>query len=95
MLHEGDGIEFILTKHKKQKKSKVLPGKLFIPSYRDIDHQICPVSTLEQYLIATNRLAVLCQDDSTEPWEVDPIFRKTTKPYTGVTPGTISKWITK
>lgn len=92
--HEGEGIEFELRTHKKAKKSKVLPGKLFIPSFRDTEHIICPVSTLEQYLIATGRMASLCQDESIVTWEKDPIFRKTTKPHTGVTPTTISKWIT-
>ena len=95
IVHEGEGIEFLLTKHKKARKARTLPGKLFIPAYRNIEALICPVSALEQYLIATDRLGSLCQDNSHDTWESDPIFRKTTKPYMGVTPKTISIWLTK
>ena len=94
-IYEGDGIEFELRIHKKSKRAKAaLPGKLFIPEYRDIEHILCPVTTLEQYLIATGRLGAMAQDDTTVVWESDPILRKTTSPHTGVTPKTVSKWIT-
>ena len=95
MVTREDGMEFRLTKHKKARKASTLPGTLFIPSFRDVDPSICPINCLEQYLTVTGRLGSLCNDQSIATWGDDPILRKTTKPYTGVTPKTISTWISK
>ena len=95
LMHEGMGVEFSLTKNKKNRKNSTLPGKIFIPAFRDIDPEICPVSTLEHYLIATGRMGALAHIPTTENWEADPVLRKMVPPYTQVSPKTVSRWLTE
>ena len=96
--HHGIGIEFELTNHKKTKRSNVLPGKLSIPTFGDVNPIICPVATLEQYLLKTDRLGHLfyCQgEEITTPADTaDPLLRRLVAPFTKVTPKTISRWLT-
>lgn len=84
-----DEISFELTKHKKAKRKSVLPGKLIFPTYkRNLD--LCPVDTIEWYIIKTAGL----RDSILNPDSPDPLFRAISKPHAGVTPQTISRWIT-
>lgn len=87
--HPG-GVSFTLTRHKKNRKAAVYPGSLFFPYYKE-DALLCPVTNLEWYLIKTagRRTSLLSNNDP------DPVFRAISKPFAGVTPATVSRWITQ
>lgn len=78
------GVEFSLLRHKKNRKSATLPGKLFISEYKD-NPLLCPISCLKVYLKRTEHL----QRDNGE------LFLGTIKPFNPVSPATISRWLTK
>ena len=81
-----NGVRFLLNKHKKNRKTSVLPGTLFFP-YFMANKNLCPVSCLEHYLLKTfgHRL----YEGS------DTLFRAINKPTKGVQPCTVSRWLTQ
>ena len=83
MIYKPGGIEFTLTRHKKNRKSSILPGKMFFP---ELDNKpiLCPVKCLQDYLVRTSKLKT---DNSI-------IIRSFIKPHKAVLPRTISKWLT-
>ena len=79
------GIEFLLPRHKKNNKYSSLPGKIFI-SKIEIEG-ICPVKCLEEYIKRT-------KDVRNANASSNLVFRSISNPESGVTPKTISRWLT-
>ena len=87
MIKLPDGIQFRLTRHKKNRRSSVLPGTIFIPSYHI--KELCPVYNMNHYLIQTHDHRNLQGPDP------DYVFRAITPPHQGVSPSTFSRWISE
>ena len=85
MYKKPDGIVFHLKTHKKNRKSSVLPGSVFYPSYPE-NKLLCPCKCLEVYLEKTKKLRTEGKD---------PLFRAIVKPHHQVTTNTISNWISR
>lgn len=79
------GIEFLLTRHKKNRKHSALPGKLFVPKIELAG--ICPVQCLNHYIERT-------KDARSANASSNLVFRSLSNPESGVTPKTISRWLT-
>lgn len=79
-----EGIEFLLTRHKKNQKNSTLPGKIFISKIEL--KSICPVLCLEEYINRTS--------DARNKGSSNLVFRSISHPEAGVTPRTISRWLT-
>lgn len=79
------GIEFRLVKHKKNRRAAILPGTLFIPSTDRKD--LCPVYHLNHYLIETHKFRTESGPDL--------VFRALTPPHHGITPATMSRWLSE
>ena len=80
-----DGIEFQLSKPKKNRKAKILPGIAFYPCHNE-NPNLCPIKCLEAYLERTKKLR---QEDT-----IVNLFRGIVKPHKNVKPCLISRWIT-
>ena len=85
MFHMPDGVKFQLTKHKKNRRSSVLPGEVFFPTNPE-SALLCPCACMKVYLEMTKLIRTA---------EEDPLFRGLMKPYLGVTSSTISRWLSK
>ena len=98
LYHKGIGIEFKLTKHTKTRKTNILPKPMFITSFIDEEPLLCPVSALDHYFMVSGREGALdtAQNASAKiTWTSDPVLRRLVPPYTGASPKTISRWLTK
>ena len=80
----GQGTRFLLQKHKKNRRSSIYPGKIDIPSNPE-NLKLCPCACLSVYLHRTKDM---------RRNKEDPVFRGLIQPHNGLTPATISKWIT-
>ena len=83
ILTNPTGVRFLLTKHKKNRKAKIYPGKLDIPIFEDNKH-LCPVKCLKVYLDRTNPLVE----------SKGPLFIFIQTPLKGISSSTIARWIT-
>ena len=80
-----DGVRFTLTKHRKNRRSSVMPGMLFFPAISD-NPALCPCVCLKAYVDRTRPL---------RQKEHGVLFRSYIKPYEPVSSATISRWLTE
>ena len=80
-----EGIIFTLKKHKKNKKCNEKAGLIFISKIED-SREICPIACMEEYISRTSH--VRNKEDS------NILFRNLINLNLGVSPATISRWIT-